>query len=54
MTHTEREQLNHRIAELIAQLTEQQYEDFLKRLTDDIDKGVFVMKDKNGDLSTEA
>lgn len=46
MTHTEREQLNHKIAELRAQLTEQQYEDFLKRLIDDIDKGVFVMKDK--------
>ena len=49
MTHTEREQLNHRIAELIAQLTEQQYEDFLKRL---IDENIFVMKDKNANLST--
>ena len=48
MTHTEREQLNHRIAELIAQLTEQQYEDFLKRL---IDENIFVMKDKNANLS---
>lgn len=44
MTHTEREQLNQRIAELIAQLTEQQYEDFLKRL---IDENIFVMKDRN-------
>jgi len=49
MTHTEREQLNHRIAELIAQLTEQQYEDFLKRL---IDENIFVMKDKNANLSS--
>lgn len=49
MTHTEREQLNHRIAELIAQLTEQQYEDFLKRL---IDENIFVMKHKNANLST--
>ena len=49
MTHTEREQLNHRIAELIAQLTEQQYEDFLKRL---IDENILVMKDKNANLST--
>ena len=48
MTHTEREQLNSRIAELIAQLTEQQYEDFLKRL---IDENIFVMKDKNANLS---
>ena len=48
MTHTEREQLNHRIAELIAQLTEQQYEDFLKRL---IDENIFVMKDKTANLS---
>lgn len=49
MTHTEREQLNHRIAELIAQLTEQQYEDFLKRL---IDENIFVMKDKTANLSS--
>ena len=49
MTHTEREQLNHRIAELIAQLTEQQYEDFLKRL---IDENIFVMNDKNANLSS--
>lgn len=49
MTHTEREQLNHRIAELIAQLTEQQYEDFLKRL---IDENIFVMKGKNANLSS--
>lgn len=49
MTHTEREKLNHRIAELIAQLTEQQYEDFLKRL---IDENIFVMKDKNANLSS--
>ena len=49
MKHTEREQLNHRIAELIAQLTEQQYEDFLKRL---IDENIFVMKDKNANLSS--
>ena len=48
MTHTEREQLNNRIAELIAQLTEQQYEDFLKRL---IDENIFVMKDKTANLS---
>ena len=49
MTHTEREQLNNRIAELIARLTEQQYEDFLKRL---IDENIFVMKDKNANLSS--
>ena len=49
MTHAEREQLNHRIAELIAQLTEKQYEDFLKRL---IDEKIFVMKDKNSNLSS--
>ena len=49
MTRTEREQLNHRIAELIAQLTEQQYEDFLKRL---IGENIFVMKDKNANLSS--
>lgn len=49
MTYAEREQLNHRIAELIAQLTEQQYEDFLKRL---IDENIFVMKDKNANLSS--
>lgn len=49
MTNTEREQLNHRIAELIAQLTEQQYEDFLKRL---IDENIFVMNDKNANLSS--
>ena len=49
MTHTEREQLNQRIAELITQLTEQQYEDFLKRL---IDENIFVMKDKKANLST--
>lgn len=29
MTHTEREQLNHRIAEMISKLTEEQYIDFL-------------------------
>ena len=49
MTSAEREQLNQRIAELIAQLTEQQYEDFLKRL---IDENIFVMKDKNANLSS--
>ena len=49
MTYAEREQLNHRIAELITQLTEQQYEDFLKRL---IDENIFVMKDKNANLSS--
>lgn len=49
MTYAEREQLNHRIAELIAQLTEQQYEDFLKRL---IDENIFVMKDKNAKKSS--
>lgn len=44
MTYAEREQLNQRIAELLTQLTEQQYEDFLKRLKEE---DIFVMKDKN-------
>lgn len=32
MTYAEREQLNQRIAEIITQLTESQYDEFVKRL----------------------